>query len=164
MLSWQKIWNSRKVTEDIKEKLANQKEVLCEGISRIYCSLSNKWKPCHRATNNRVSNLRAALQKYFQFYWNWKQIRTEKRNNNVKLWEYFYSMVLGCEGKDYHKKQSGRILANIFWLLPQRLLLKQNVNRSTTDDGYIRHPYFFNHALDEYIRHKTHQMTCFQEK
>lgn len=62
------------------------------------------------------------------------------------------------------KNRVVEFLANIFWLLPQRLLLKQNVNRSTTDDGYIRHPYFFNHALDEYIRHKTHQMTCFQEK
>ena len=37
VLSWQKIWSSRQITVDIKEKLGNQEEVLRGGgISLIY--------------------------------------------------------------------------------------------------------------------------------
>ena len=45
LLSWQNILNKRQIAADREEKLANQGEVLCGGINRIYFSLSNKWKP-----------------------------------------------------------------------------------------------------------------------
>ena len=67
MLSWQNALNNRQIAADIEEKLANQGEVLHGGISCIYLSLSNKWKPCHGATNSWPHNLRIALEKYFQF-------------------------------------------------------------------------------------------------
>ena len=41
LLSWQNILNSRQIATDIEEKLVNQEEVLHEGISRLYLSLSN---------------------------------------------------------------------------------------------------------------------------
>ena len=57
-----------------RKKLANQGEGLHGGIGRIYHFLSNKWKPCHRAINSRPRNLRTALEKYFRFQGNYKQI------------------------------------------------------------------------------------------
>ena len=46
LFSWQNIWNSRQITADIKERLGNQEKVLRGGgISFIYLSLANKWKP-----------------------------------------------------------------------------------------------------------------------
>ena len=65
LLSWQKILRNRQIAADIEEILANQGEVLRGGISRIYFSLSNKWKPCHGAINSWLRNLRKALEKYF---------------------------------------------------------------------------------------------------
>ena len=50
-----------------EEKLSNQGEVLCGGITRTYLSLSNKWKPCHGSTNSRPRNPRTVLEKYFRF-------------------------------------------------------------------------------------------------
>ena len=38
-LSWQNILNKRQIAADREEKLANQGEVLCGGINRIYFSL-----------------------------------------------------------------------------------------------------------------------------
>ena len=73
MLSWQNILNSRQIVADIEEKSANQGEVLHGGISRIYLSLSNKWKPCHGAINSRPRKLTTALEKYFRFQGNCKQ-------------------------------------------------------------------------------------------
>ena len=67
LLSWQNILNSRQIAADIEEKLANQGEVLRGGISRIYLSLSNKWKPWHGAINSWPRNLRTAVEKYFRF-------------------------------------------------------------------------------------------------
>ena len=67
MLSWQNILNNKQIAADIEGKLANQGEVLRGGISRIYLSLSNKWKPCHGAINSRPRYLRTALEKYFRF-------------------------------------------------------------------------------------------------
>ena len=64
-----------------EEKLLNQREVLLGGISHIYLCLSNKWKPYHGAINSWPGNLRAALEKYFRFHWNCKQLPT------VKLWD-----------------------------------------------------------------------------
>ena len=42
LLSWQNILNNTQTATDIEEILANQGEVIPEGISRIYLSLSNK--------------------------------------------------------------------------------------------------------------------------
>ena len=68
MLSWQNILNNRQIAADIEEKLANQGEVLCGGISHIYLTLSDKWKPCHGAINSRPRNLRTTMEKYFRFH------------------------------------------------------------------------------------------------
>ena len=72
MLSWQNILSSRQTAADIEKILANQGEVLHTrggiSISLIQHSLSSKWKPYHGAINSRPRNLRAALEKYFQFH------------------------------------------------------------------------------------------------
>ena len=80
LLSWQNILSNRQTAADIEEKWANQGEVLRRGISPIYLSSSNKWKPCHGAINSRPRNLRTALEKYFRFQWNYQQLRIEARN------------------------------------------------------------------------------------
>ena len=49
MLSLQNILNSTLIAADIEKKLDNQVEFLRGGISLIYLSLQNKWKPCHGA-------------------------------------------------------------------------------------------------------------------
>ena len=67
LLPWQNILSNRQIAEDIGEKCVNQGEVLCRGISPIYLSSSNKWRPCHGAINSRPRNLRTALEKYFRF-------------------------------------------------------------------------------------------------
>ena len=82
-----------------REKLAKQGEVLRGGISRIYLSLSNKWKPCHGAINSRPRHISTALQKYFRFQWYCKQLRVEARSNIANceiyfqkfLWNYTYN-------------------------------------------------------------------------
>ena len=89
LLSWQIILNNRQISADVEEKLANQGEILCGGISRIYLSLSKKWKPCQGATNSRPRNLRTALEKYFRFQWNYKQLRIEARNRMANCEIYF---------------------------------------------------------------------------
>ena len=81
LLSWQNILSNRHIAADIEGKWANQEEVLRRGISRIYLSLSNKWKRCHGAINSRPRNLRTALEKFFRFQWNCKQLRIEARNS-----------------------------------------------------------------------------------
>ena len=52
MLPWQNILSNIQIAGDIEGKWPNQGEVLCEGISRNYLSLANKWKPCHGAINH----------------------------------------------------------------------------------------------------------------
>ena len=37
------------------------------GISRIYTSLSNKWKPCHGAINSQPRTFKNDTEMYFQF-------------------------------------------------------------------------------------------------
>ena len=68
LLSWQNILSNKQIAADIEEKLASQGEVLLGGISRIYLSLSKKWKPCHKTINSRPRNLRTPLEKYFRFH------------------------------------------------------------------------------------------------
>ena len=118
LLSWQNILSNRQIAADIEEKWANQGDVLRRGISPIYLSSSNKWKPCHGAINSRSRNLRAALEKYFRFQWNCKQLRIEVRNSManseifsqfslklyIQLWKYFHRMILGRLSKGYCKK------------------------------------------------------------
>ena len=89
LLSWQNILSNRQIAADIEEKWANQGEVLRRGISPIYLSSSNKWKPCHGAINSRSRNLRTALEKYFRFQWNCKQLRIEARNSMANSEIYF---------------------------------------------------------------------------
>ena len=89
LLSWQNILSNRQIAADIEEKWANQGEVLRRGISPIYLSSSNKWKPCHGAINSRPRNLRTALEKYFRFQWNCKQLRIKARKSMENSEIYF---------------------------------------------------------------------------
>ena len=81
LLSLQNILSNKQIAADIEGKWANQGKVLCGGISRIYLSLANRWKPCHGTINSRPCNLSMALEKYFRFRWNCKQLRIEVRNS-----------------------------------------------------------------------------------
>ena len=72
-----------------RKKMSHQGEVLRRGISPIYFSSSNKWKPCHGAINSRPRNLGAALEKYFWLQWNCKQLRIEARNSIANSEIYF---------------------------------------------------------------------------
>ena len=89
LLSWQNILSNRQIAADIEEKWANQGEVLRRGISPIYLSSSNKWKPCHGAINSRPRNLRTTLEKYFRFRWNCKQLRIQAGNSIANSEIYF---------------------------------------------------------------------------
>ena len=89
LLSCQNILSNRQIAADIEGKWVNQGEVLCEGISRIYLSLANKWKPCQGAINSWPRNLRVTLDKYFGFQWNCKQLRIEVRNSMANCEIYF---------------------------------------------------------------------------
>ena len=89
LLSWQNILSNRQIAADIEEKWANQREVLRRGISPIYLSSSNKCKPCHGAINSRPRNLRTALEKYFRFQWNCKQLWIGARNSMANSEIYF---------------------------------------------------------------------------
>ena len=70
---------------------ANQGEVLRRGINPVYLSSSDEWKPCHGAINSWPCNLRTALEKYFRFQWNCKQLRIEARNSMANS-EIFFSI------------------------------------------------------------------------
>ena len=89
LLYWQNIFSNRQIAADIEEKWASQGGVLRRGISPIYLSSSNKWRPCHGAINSRPRNLRTALEKYFRFQWNCKQPRIEARNSMANSDIYF---------------------------------------------------------------------------
>ena len=89
LLSWQNIFSNRQIAADIEEKWDNQGEVLCQGISPIYPSSSIKWKPCHGAINSWSHNLRTALEKYFRFQWNCKQLWIEASNFMANSEIYF---------------------------------------------------------------------------
>ena len=118
LLSWQNIFSNRQIAADIEEKWDNQGEVLCQGISPIYPSSSIKWKPCHGAINSWSHNLRTALEKYFRFQWNCKQLWLKQGTVwqilifisqfslklHIQFWKYFHSMILGRLGKGYCKK------------------------------------------------------------
>ena len=83
-------FEQRQIAADIEEKWANEGEVFHGGISHIYLSLANKWKPYHGAINSWPRNLRTALEKCLQFQWIWKQLRIEARQIlNGKLWYLF---------------------------------------------------------------------------
>ena len=82
-------FEQHKIAADIEEKSTNEGEVIRGGISRIYLSLSNKWKPCQGAINSRPRNLRTALEKYFRFQRNCKQLQLEARNSMANCEIYF---------------------------------------------------------------------------
>ena len=89
VLSWQNILSNRQIAADIEGKWTNQGEVLCGGISRIYLSLANKSKSCHGAITCQPGNLRTALEKYFRFQSNCKQLRIEARDRMANCEIYF---------------------------------------------------------------------------
>ena len=93
-MSWQNILNSRQTAADIEEKLANQGEVICGGISCIYLSLSNKWKPCYRAINSRPHNFRMTLEKYFDFSETVNKLGVEVRGSITNC-EIYYPIFSG---------------------------------------------------------------------
>ena len=120
LLPWQNILSNRQIAADIEERWANQGEVLGRGISPIYLSSSNKWKPCpyHEAIKSWSRNLITALEKYFRFPWNCKQLRIEAMTTMTsseicfpilskiihEIWKYFHGIILGRLGKSYYKK------------------------------------------------------------
>ena len=65
LLSWENILNNRQIAADTEEKVANQGEVLQEGISCICLSLQKKHKPCHGVISSWLRNLKTALEEYF---------------------------------------------------------------------------------------------------
>ena len=77
------------IAADIEEKLANHRDIIRGGISCIYFSLANKWKPCHGAITSRPRNLRMALEKYFRFQGICKQLWIEARNSMANCDIYF---------------------------------------------------------------------------
>ena len=91
LLSWQNILKIRQITADIEEKLANQGEIRHGGISRIYLSLLNKWKPSHAAMNNRPVNFRTALESTFNFKQIVNKLRVEARSSlvNCEIYSQF---------------------------------------------------------------------------
>ena len=130
LFPWQNILSNWQIAADIEEKWASQGEVLRRGISLIYLFSSNKWKLCHGAINSRPHNLRTALEKYFRFQLNCKQLRIEARNSmpnseiyfpifsetiHTILKIFFRSMIWGRLGKGYCKKDRVlEFLAKIF--------------------------------------------------
>ena len=84
-LSWQNILSNRQIAADIEEKWASPSS----RISPNYLSSSNKWKPCHGIINSWPRNLRTALEKYFRFQWNCKQLRIETKNSMANSEIYF---------------------------------------------------------------------------
>ena len=68
-------WAADKLQQIQKENEPVKEKSFHGGISRTYLSLANKWKPCHGPRNSRPHNLRTALEKYFWFQWNCKQLR-----------------------------------------------------------------------------------------
>ena len=109
LLSWQNTLSNRQISADIEEEWANQGKVLRRGISPIYLSSSNKWKPCHGAINSRPRNLKTALEKYFRFSeivknyglkrgTVWQSLRFISQFSlkpYIQFGKYFHSMILG---------------------------------------------------------------------
>ena len=121
-MSWQNILSKRQIAADIEEKWANQREVLCGGISRIYLSLANKWKPYHGTIKSWPHNLRTALEKYFRFQWTCKNNYGLKQGTlwqivifitqfslklYIQFWKYFHSMIIRRLGRGYCEKKLG---------------------------------------------------------
>ena len=85
-------WTKDKL-QQMQKKIAKRENFLHGGISPIYLSLSNKWKPCHRAINSRTRNFRTAQEKYFQFQWSCKQLRIEVRKSITNFEILFLSFL-----------------------------------------------------------------------
>ena len=95
VLSWQNILSNRQIAAGIEEKWANQGKSP-SSRNQSYLPFLIKWKPCHGAINSRSRNLRTALEKYFRFQWNCKQLQIEARNKfwyllPSFLWNYTYN-------------------------------------------------------------------------
>ena len=139
LLSWQNILSNRQIAADIEEKWANQGEVFRGGISPIYLSSPNKWKPCHGAIVGSVGYL--ISERHWKSTFDFSKIVSNyglKRGRvwqirrfisqfflklYIQFWKYFHNIILGRLGKGYCKKKLGRWN---FWpkflaRLPQRL-------------------------------------------
>ena len=125
MLSWQNILSKRQIAADLKEKWANQGDVLRGGISPIYLSSSNKWKPCLGTIKSRPRNLREAMEKYFQFQWNCKQLRIEARNSMANS-EFFFFPVFSKTIHTILKISPQLDLRKVRWRLLQQNIGCQN--------------------------------------
>ena len=80
--------------QKIKRKSSkSRRESLRVATNRFYNPFSSKWKPCHGAINNRSRKLRMALEKYFRFHSNCKQLRIEAKNalSQVEICIPFFS-------------------------------------------------------------------------
>ena len=118
LLSWQNILSNRQIAAYIEEKWSNQAEVLRQGISPIYLSLSNKWKPCHGAINSRPRISERHWKSTFDFSeivnnyglkrgTVWQILRFISQFSlklYIQFWKYFHSMILERLDKGYCKK------------------------------------------------------------
>ena len=82
LLSWQNIFNSRQITADREKKPANQGKVLCGRISYVF-AFPYQTNGNHATEPSTVGHviLRMALERYFRFYWNCKQLRVQGRKS-----------------------------------------------------------------------------------
>ena len=120
LLYWQNIFSNRQIAADIEEKWASQGGVLRRGISPIYLSSSNKWRPCHWDINSRPRNFSAfdfseILNKCgFKRGTVWEILRfifQFSRKLYIQFWKYFHSMILWRLGKGYCNRK--RVLENL---------------------------------------------------
>lgn len=118
--SWQSICDSSQITTDIKQKLTNQEEFLCDGIILFLPFSFKQKKTMPRSYQKLVNNFSMALEKYFWFHWNYEPRRVEARNSRLiivrliswfslepdiwKYWKHFLSIFMDSVGLDYCKK------------------------------------------------------------
>ena len=132
MLSWQNILNSRQIAAAIEEKLANQGEVLSGGIICMYLSISNRWKPYHRAitVNHVISEQHWKSTFDFSEIVNKRHIEVRSSIANCEIYfliffeaihkilKIFSQHGLGSVGRGYCKKNE---VLKFLARLPQRL-------------------------------------------
>ena len=87
--NWQSILNNRQIAADIEEKLANKGKVLRGGISRIYFSMSNEWKPYHGTINSRHVISERHWKSTFDFSGIVNKLRVEARSSIANCEIYF---------------------------------------------------------------------------
>ena len=89
LFSWENILSNRQIAADITRRKLSQSRRSPSSRNQSYLPFLIKWKPCHGAMNSRSRNLRTALEKYFRFQWNCKQLRIEARKSMANSEIYF---------------------------------------------------------------------------